>query len=424
MKLRRKQWWLLFIVIYSGVLSCILSVLTSNGVSCEYQRAKSIRDHLRNCWVGTTNTAGIYFRSQRPHFRAAARGYNLHWAFAQAAAPASTRVSYEDMVIRRFSSMTRNMEKWGRSDAMIEKDKCVMYRFFGRNGIKFAPILYDSFNRSLDAFVNDIRSGHVFANVSSFPIFFKACHLTIGSIDGVLRVKNRSRTDQGWRYKAKSAHNGDLISTDEDLVKWVSTKWSTKAIDAGRPWEKAASALTEHLKPDFILQGPAKLSYVPERNIWMMFEIKTYVLWGRAFLGMVITDNDIPNSLVIRGQQDLDMELLPANGVSSLLYLHRFSSRHPDFQWLVDEGHGACVWPLAGAVAKAMRIDEVRIDIFVTRGSPKSCMVNEMSLSSGLGQGPFRDYIAKLWAEPHITRSFNVWGSATSKPVYMLGSGD
>lgn len=400
---------------------------TAGGPSCEWKEWEHKEHFWRNCFVGTANTASIYFRSQRSQFQAAAKDYSLHWAFAQGSKLDTAAIKYDIMVAWRFEAMVRNLKLYGRDDSMVEKNKCVMYRFFARNRIKFAPILYDSLGRGKDVLMQDAKSKKLFANVSSWPVFLKSCHLTMGGADGVLRIKNVTNTDQRWVLDSETMHRHIKV---QDIAGWLSAKWEMPALDKGRPWEESADILSEHLKPNFILQGPAQLSYVKKTGKHVMFEIKVYVLWGRAFLGMVISDQKKPesidNTLVIRGRNDLDMELIPKEGLGSIFYLHRFRThdegRH--LQWLVDEHHGDCVWPLAGLAAQRMKIDEVRIDIFVTMGKPRECMVNEISLSSGFGQAAFRPYMGKLWAEYHVKRSYKIWGSARSKPVYMLNMSD
>ena len=65
-------------------------------------------------------------------------------------------------------------------------------------------------------------------------------------------------------------------------------------------------------------------------------------------------------------------------------------------EWVRTEGHMACVFKLAERVARAAAIDQMRVDIFVTKGDPDGCMVNENSLSSGSDVWPHRMYAARL----------------------------
>jgi hypothetical protein len=54
----------------------------------------------------------------------------------------------------------------------------------------------------------------------------------------------------------------------------------------------------------------------------------------------------------------------------------------------------------------------VRIDIFVHRGEPGACSINEISLSSGGQQHGHRTFMGRLWAEPLLNnewRSFHPW---------------
>ena len=81
-----------------------------------------------------------------------------------------------------------------------------------------------------------------------------------------------------------------------------------------------------------------------------------------------------------------------------------------------------CVWALAERVARVMRADQVRVDIFVTSGKPHDCVANEISISSGDQIGKAKKYIARLWAEPY----YQGWAWTDHKqmsdlpPVYRM----
>lgn len=79
------------------------------------------------------------------------------------------------------------------------------------------------------------------------------------------------------------------------------------------------------------------------------------------------------------------------------------------YHWIVAEKHLDCAWPLAEKAAKIACIDEMRVDIFISKGKPTECVINENSLSSGIPYGPLWGSMAKLWAEPHLTGDYQAF---------------
>jgi len=351
-----------------------------------------------------------------------ASNYKLDWAFTQIDCCGSRRQSYDDLVRKRFEAMFRSWQTVKRDDFKIEKNKCDMYRFFVRNDLPTTAIhRYWHDNVSI---LNDLATGDMFKQVTSWPIFLKCCHLSMGSADSVLRIKSRRQQGDAWVYEAKTVKGKLHLKSDKEIADWVRTKFGYKAIDKGRSWQASADKLTSDMAPGFMLQGPAQLTYVVEEQDWLMFEVKVFVQWGSAFCAMLADNTDF---LFIRGSSNSDAEVVPHGGLSSILYLHTVFRPHKfprSLNWVFDEDHFACIWPLAERAAAAMRIDDVRIDIFFTRGKSKNCVINEISLSSGWGQGVYRDFIGMLWAEPHVLKRYQVRGNATSMPVHMLGPND
>jgi hypothetical protein len=380
------------------------------------------------CWLATASTAHIYYRWQRPKIMESARGYSLHWAFSQTNVTGAEEL-YDLMVKRRFEAMVANMElNPRRDDASVEKDKCEMYRFLQRNSL---PHLSPSMEwHSLDKLNADLQSGEVFQNVTAWPVFLKACHLTMGVAAGVARIRQvepDGTTTSSSTYQAVTKDHAVLSSLPE-IASWAGEKWKARPVDAGRLWQKPADELCSVLKPGFLLQPSVSLSRVEETNSATAMELKVYTMWGRAHLAMMVD----ANCLFIRGSRDeKDAEYLPTDGLGSVLYLHKYipswiqsALPHDSMQWIISEGHMACVWALAERVAKTMKIDELRVDIFLIRGKPASCLVNEISLSSGHGQSHFRSLWANMWAQPHLDKAYSLWGDANSKSVYMLDEDD
>ena len=98
-------------------------------------------------------------------------------------------------------------------------------------------------------------------------------------------------------------------------------------------------------------------------------EVRVEVLWGRAYLALL--DGCMTFTRDGKWQNFADMS---AFGTSSpVLETH----------WFFDEGHAACVWDVAERAAHAAGVESMRVDVFMDRGRPDGCVLNENSLSSG-----------------------------------------
>ena len=159
-----------------------------------------------------------------------------------------------------------------------------------------------------------------------------------------------------------------------------------------------------------LLQGPAEFSTISETGEQAIFELKVEVLWGRAYLGLLLPEGlDNIEPIVTRLPNGSFVAELFGGDVP---YLSLVSSRGGPlpagfwYGWIFDEGHLQCAWDLAERAAALMGIDEVRIDLFITRGKPTGCMINEDSVSSGHPYGPHGEYLAQIWLQPHLRQLY------------------
>lgn len=187
--------------------------------------------------------AEVHFEKHRPIVLSAADKFALHpqlrkWPFASA----SRRTDHTSLVTARMASMGAELRKRGRDDFRVEKDKCEMYRFFGRAKLPTARVL--GVWTSLPAFLRDLQSGSAFSSVTSWPIFLKTCHLTQGSAGSVRPLPSAAWVQGNW----------------EELVNWLWRKWTQRGDDIGRLWTAESNALTDALSPGFMLQD-----YTPSR---------------------------------------------------------------------------------------------------------------------------------------------------------------
>jgi len=352
-------------------------------------------------WLENTfSTASLYYRRQRPLFEVAAKRSRLHWYFAQTKGIDSIDLAYDKLVELRLRSMERMLREFGRDDFKIEKDKCAMYQFFLRNHLPTSPILKEW--KSNLTFLDDLRKGRMFNGAQKYPMFVKCCHLTQYSSRSTFKVKSHE-----WA-KANVDH----------LVQWARDKWILRADDFDRPWREVGNKLTNGLTPGFLLQAPAVFSRNDKDGEMYIYELRVEVLFGRAYLGLLSLSSEGTRSVFIRGDTDGDAECHKTVGGGSLLYLHRWFPSCDEARWILEEDHMPCVWALAERAARLMAIDQVRIDVFVSRGLPRDCVLNEISISSAVTAPAHKPFVAKLWAEAFMNRWYKSYGDAISVSVY------
>ena len=90
--------------------------------------------------------------------------------------------------------------------------------------------------------------------------------------------------------------------------------------------------------------------------------------------------------------------------------------------FISDERHLTCAFWLAEKVARTISVAEVRVDVFVTKGRPNDCAINEISISSGSLYVGHMPTLARLWSEPFLQRKYHVFDSG--KPIYLQTTAD
>jgi len=349
----------------------------------QHQLGHTARSTVLRLVHGSSNSytaAQEYFEAQKPLFEEAARNFELHPAFCDLAgipwAP-----SFYDMVALRMKKLGRNwdLHKW--DDFRIEKDKCVVNAFLANNSLPHSRVigiwrdpklLMESMNAELDKLKPE-----------EFPVFLKSCHLTAGADNSV------------WRPPISSKQNFE--STKAELQKWVDQKWKHRSHDYERTWFADANYLTATLDAGFILQTPAAFTV----------EIKTEVIWGRAYLLMVDgMQSDENKHESVGGAITRDGQIQYYEPGSFRGDWLNQASHNKDLEWIVEESHHKKIIELSEKMAKLIGIDEIRVDIFIKKGDVNAAMVNEDSISSG---GQYRSHfmhIAETWAMGHRSRLY------------------
>ena len=117
-----------------------------------------------------------------------------------------------------------------------------------------------------------------------------------------------------------------------------------------------------------------------------MIELKVEVFYGRAYLATSSPDTGpwlekhYPECKVI-ALRDGTIETYCNKDERGMKY----HSVTKGLDWIRTEGHLERLWKLAEDAAKIMSIDYIRMDIFVRKGDPDGLVINEDSLSSGIG---------------------------------------
>ena len=339
--------------------------------------------------------AAAYYEEQRPLFEAAAKRFYLNQYFVDAARNFSGHdSSFYDLVEKRLHAMAAlHKQNAAADDFRIEKDKCAMTNFFVRNQLPTPPLLRHWDDR--ESLLAELRSGAAVAKVAQWPVFLKFCHLTQGSAHSVRPVPSAK-----W-----------LRDNLAEVEAWINHLWTFTANDWTRPWYASSNALTAAMVPGVLMQGPATLSKDYGSGKSYAVEAKVEVLWGRAYLAIVSPEGlDHVEPIVTRPGGNFTAEVY--DNYLDLVTLHGHGLRKDAwYNWIIDEGHMQCVWALGERAAALMGIDEVRIDIFITRGDPDGCAINEDSISSGHPYGAHGPFLTKLWFEPHKRKWYRPYAS-------------
>lgn len=328
--------------------------------------------------------AKMYYEEQLPLFRGAAANYHLHQYWQEAGSGIkSTKMGWYGLIGARIHGMARMYRADNKfDDFKVEKDKCVMYDFLTLNNLPICPLLGKW--STLESFVQDLRAGQAFQKGASMKtVFIKTCHLTQGS-------------SASTRPLAVADYLDGKGPAVDKLATWLASKWTFRADDWERPWRADGNLLTDHLTPGIILQAPSTLTLNPETGKMQVCEIKVEVFWGRAYAGVITDIKTFGHgaSVASRGIAALGhdergvIEAFPDSFQHFVLSMDYLPKEGPGswFNWIITEDHlRKCAWPLAERTARIMGIDAVRIDIFMIKGDPTGCVINENSLSDGMG---------------------------------------
>lgn len=390
-------------------LAIIVTILTIS-LSEYSERARPVLDD----WFPTV---ALYYAWQRPLILKRAEQFGVHWCWTAdynwSSAELLPSSEPMDLMLRqRLRGLAAKAQEFNRTDAWVEKDKCKMVKFFEQNRLPHLRSL--GMWTSMSDLIRGIESGNIFANVTEWPVFFKACHA--GSIE-VLSVKS---------LKWAQEHAGVLL----DFVK---DKFVHRFHDTSRLWNEELEPLLQNIPPGVYLSSPAHVSYHDEDEKMRIFETKVHTLYGRAYTAELYADNQAVWSgrrvQFIRGEHEQDFDYHDPGGLRGILYMHRLleAMPFPSWKWILHERHIPCVWALAERVAQILAADQVRVDVFITRGRPYDCTLNEISLSFGNIDGQAAThwrFEGLIWRETVLTKNIRYVGGVDSSSSYNFRAGD
>ena len=214
------------------------------------------------------DAARAYYDSQRPLVLESARRFEANDAWTLGMHLDTYKMYYYDVVTVRTEMMLQRWLADPRNDDFLwEKDKCVMYTWFRRNGFPFSKILREwhdipgSSEHVADVIAADMRnlSGHspYGPHPITYPSWMKCCHLTQGHSHSTSKVRSTSSVE------GPSAHR-----------EWMESHWTERPNDNERAWAEAHNTLVNTIPPGFLLQ----------ENHRFDAEFKIMVVWGRCVL--------------------------------------------------------------------------------------------------------------------------------------------
>jgi len=398
--------------LYNVVATCYVFYVLMKASQGEFGSALAETDHLRRIFPThfeyvnrlvvlpfPNYAAKRYYESQKDVFAEAASNFKLHPYFTNN--EAKEGMTFREVLTERVKAMYRRLRDDDRMDYRVEKDRCALFEFLRRNEIAHPKVKKMWYSR--EEIVADVESGAAVELMENWPVFFKACHLTQQSSEGTYPISTREKFE----------------NKKDDLIDFINKKWVYRARDVDRPWQKEGDAITDVLTPSFLIQEPMQQSVDQSRGEYTMngrvsvglVEVRAEVIWGKVYFV------NLDATTIFTRNGNIEDYTGFMGGV-----LHMPPEGGERVSWVRDEGYLDCVIETAELVANRAHVEYLRVDVFLNRGDPSGCVVNEISLTSGYVYFGHENYIAKLWAAGLENKTYSVFES--NKPVYELTAAD
>jgi len=236
-----------------------------------------------------------------------------------------------------------------------------------------------------------------------FPMVVKFCHLTQGSQQCPEQECPKETRGNTFFLSKKEK------SQSEAFKKWVDFRWTLLSEDPGRPWEKYMQEPLHSVPPGIFIQGAFPLF----KDIDKPLEIKISVLWGKSYFGRFETgpgDSLYYERAKVYFQRSYDI-------INEFPWPYAYKRDHGfDFK-----PHLKCAEELAEKNAQALKMDYLRVDIFLNPEDPTKCAINEHSI--------FEPYVGHLdyhmmhaWAQPYLQGKVRL--SSEETPSYEMAAAE
>ena len=217
---------------------------------------------------------------------------------------------------------------------------------------------------------------------------------------------------QVWSQEWLSQHRAEVEA-------WLGTKWETRANDWARQWVVPHNAVTNTLVPSLMVQAPFPGNLVESFGDGdpavadadgTVVELDVHVVWGRAYMAVS------HNMVFLR---DGSVEIYAGVWKGVLRHAHAESEW---LEWVVSEGHLERAWLVSEAAALSLGMDDIRFDLFVSKGRPDDLIFNKNSISSSRDpkMRHHYDFMAQAWAKGHVDRWFKHYKQPDGKRTYEL----
>ena len=178
----------------------------------------------------TVHATRSYYETQRPLVLESARRFQALNQWTMDMHLSTYKVDYYDLITVRTEMMLRRWLADPRNDDFLwEKDKCVMYSWFRRNGFPSSRILREyhdirgSAEHVTDVIFDDMRnlSGQSAfgSHQVTYPLWMKCCHLTQGHAHSTHIVRAENNLDR---------------ASDSGVREWMESHWTARPDDHER----------------------------------------------------------------------------------------------------------------------------------------------------------------------------------------------
>jgi len=359
----------------------------------------------------TRRKAQEYFESQLPLVEASAREFECLEYWCRDLRVMEVETPFYDMVNLRFDMMhAKQLADPRADDFRFEKNKCEMNRWLARNRLPrhrthhmwSANGQWGGGEATKQTVVDDILANRT---GGTCPMVIEFCHLTQWD-------QRKGAVVDVWSPEWLQEHRSEVEA-------WLGKKWATRANDWARQWVVPHNAVTNTLVPSLMVQAPFPGTLIESFGNGdpavadaddTVVELDVHVIWGRAYMAVC------HNMVFLR---DGSIEIYAGLWRGVLQHAHVESEW---LTWVVSEGHLERAWLVAEAAALSLGMDDIRFDLYMSKGRPDDIIFNKNSISSSRDPKLRHHYdlMAQAWAKGHVDRWFKHYTQPDGKRTYEL----